>query len=118
MKNSREAIPVHFKELCRAICAIVHANINDNRFFYQSVTKSRIPALRKFSFADNGVICELDEENVKIKLFVTTIVGEHSIYHNAMELQHRIAEEILLFTSLLPEEIDVIITGIKVKKTQ
>jgi uncharacterized alkaline shock family protein YloU len=118
MKNSGNVIPVHFKELCRAICAIVHANINDNQFFYQSVTKTKIPALRKFSFADNGVICELDQERVKIKLFVKTKIGEHSIYHNAVELQRRIAEEIFLFTSLLPEEIDVIITGINVKKTQ
>ncbi|MBT2678441.1 hypothetical protein J7E38_05470 [Bacillus sp. ISL-35] len=118
MKNSGNVIPVQLRELCRAICAIVHANINEDAFFHQSELKTRIPVFRKSAFSDNGVRCELEQGNVNIKVFVNAMLGEHSIYHNAMDLQRRIAEEIILYTSFLPKKIDVIITGVKAKKTQ
>ncbi|CAM3753573.1 hypothetical protein [Mesobacillus thioparans] len=118
MENSGNIIPAQFQELCRAICAIVHANIDEDGFFYQSVIKTRMPAFRRSAFSDNGVKCELNQGNVNIKVFVNAMLGEHSIYHNAKELQRRIAEEIILYTSFLPKKIDVIITGVKGKKTQ
>lgn len=105
------------REVCRAVCAIVNANINESGFFQQSGLKTRISGLRRNSFADNGVIVELDQGYVKIKVYVDTIVGEYSILLNARELQKNIEEEIVQLTSILPKEIDVIITGINVKKT-
>ncbi|GAE45895.1 hypothetical protein JCM21738_2744 [Mesobacillus boroniphilus JCM 21738] len=73
--------------------------------------------MRRNAFADNGVIVELDQDKVKIKVYVDTIVGEYTILLNATELQKNIEEEIVLLTSFLPNEIDVIVTGINVKKT-
>ncbi|MBS8263326.1 hypothetical protein DYI25_02600 [Mesobacillus boroniphilus] len=118
MKKSGKIMPQQYREVCRAVCAIVNANINENRTFQQSRLKNRISRLRRNSFADNGVIVELDQGYVKIKVYVDTIVGEYSILFNAIELQKNIEEEIVLFTSILPKKIDVIITGIHVKKTQ
>ena len=117
MKKSGKTMPQQNREVCRAVCAIVHANINENVFFQQSGFKTRISRLRKNVFADNGVMVELDQGYVKIKVYVDTIVGECSILLNATELQKNIEEEIVLLTSFLPKEIDVIITGINVKKT-
>lgn len=118
MKKSGEIMPQQYREVCRAVCAIVHANINENRFFQQSESKNKISRLRRNSFADNGVIVELDQGYVIIKIYVDAMVGEYSILFNAIEFQKNIEEEIVLFTSILPKEIDVIITGINVKKTQ
>jgi uncharacterized alkaline shock family protein YloU len=118
MKNSESIIPVQYRELCRAICAIAHANVNEDVFFHQSELQTRIPVFRRTAFSDNGVRCDLDQGNVNIKVFVIAMLGEHSIYHNALELQKRIAEEIILYTSILPKKIDVIVTGVKAKKTQ
>ncbi|MBT2686337.1 hypothetical protein [Bacillus sp. ISL-37] len=118
MKKSGKIMPQQNREVCRAVCAIVHANINENVFFQQSGAKTRISRLRRNAFADNGVIVELDQGYVKIKVYVDTVVGEYSILLNATELQKNIEEEIVLLTSFLPKEIDVIITGINVKKTQ
>jgi uncharacterized alkaline shock family protein YloU len=118
MEKSGNIMPQQNREVCRAVCAIVHANINENVFFQQSGFKPRISGLgRRNSFADNGVIVELDQGYVKIKVYVDTIVGEYSILLNATELQKNVEEEIVLLTSFFPKEIDVIITGIKVKKT-
>ena len=111
-------MPQQNREVCRVVCAIVHANINENVFFQQSGFIPRISGLRRRNaFADNGVIVELDQGYVKIKVYVDTIIGEYSILLNATEFQKNIEEEIVLLTSFLPKEIDVIITGIKVKKT-
>lgn len=118
MKKSGKMMPQQYREVCRAVCAIVHANINENGFFKQSGIKNRISRLRRNAFADNGVIVDFDQGSVKVKVYVDTIVGEHSIFINAMELQKTIEEEIVLLTSILPKKIDVIITGIYVKKTQ
>lgn len=107
----------HSSELCRAVCAIVHANINENRFFQQSGIKMGIPPISKYSFTDNGVRVELDRNDVKIRIHVNVSVGESSICQNAAELQRAITEEVVLLTSIAPKEIDVIITGINVKKT-
>lgn len=110
-------MPPQYREVCSAVCAIVHANINENCFFQQSGSKTRI-RLRKNSFVDNGVIVEFDQGYVKIKVYVDTMVGDYSILLNAIELQKNIEEEIVLLTSILPKKIDVNITGINVKKTQ
>jgi uncharacterized alkaline shock family protein YloU len=118
MKESRIIMPPQYREVCRAVCAIVHANINENHFFYQSKLKNRISRLRRNSFADNGVIVELDQGDVKIKVYVDTVVGNYSILYTAMELQKNIEEEIVLLTSILPKKIDVIIMGLNIKKTQ
>jgi uncharacterized alkaline shock family protein YloU len=117
MKKPGKIMPQQNRDVCRAICAIVHANINENLNFQQSGSKTRISRLRRNAFTDNGVIVELDQGCLKIKVYVETIVGEYSILLNATELQKNIEEEIVLLTSFLPKEIDVIITGIKVKKT-
>jgi uncharacterized alkaline shock family protein YloU len=107
-----------YREVCRAVCAIVHANINENCFFQQSSLRTRIAVLKRYSFKDNGVIVELDQGYVKIKVYVDTMIGEYSIILRAVELQKSIAEEIVLLTSIQPKEVDVIITGINIKKTQ
>jgi uncharacterized alkaline shock family protein YloU len=107
-----------YREVCRAVCAIVHANINENCFFQQSSLRTRIAVLKRYSFKDNGVIVELDQGYVKIKVYVDTMIGEYSIVLRAVELQKSIAEEIVLLTSIQPKEVDVIITGINIKKTQ
>lgn len=118
MEQSKKFMPPQCREVCRAVCAIVHANIDENRFFYQSKLKHRRSRLRKNAFADQGVVVELDQGNVKIKAYVDTMVGENSILLAAMDLQKNIHEEIELLTSILPKKIDVIITGLNVKKTQ
>ena len=111
-------MPPQTREVCRAICAIVHANINDSPFFHQSKVKTRISRLRRNSFSDNGVIVELDQGIVKIKAYVDTTVGEYPILLAAMKLQKNIEEEIVLLTSIMPTKIDIFITGLNVKKTQ
>jgi uncharacterized alkaline shock family protein YloU len=118
MKESRKIMPLQYREVCRAVCAIVHANINDSPFFHQAKVKARISRLQRNSFADNGVIVNLDQGIVKIKVYVETTVGEYSILFNAMELQKNIEQEIMLLTSIIPRKIDVVITGLNVKKTQ
>ncbi|WLR53613.1 hypothetical protein LC048_13885 [Mesobacillus subterraneus] len=118
MKKSGDVMPQQIREVCRAVCAIVHANINENVFFQLSRYKTRISRLRRRNaFADNGVMVEFDRGYVKIKVFVDICIGEYSILENATELQKNIEEEIVLFTSFLPKAIDVIISGINVKKT-
>lgn len=118
MQEPRRFMSLQYREVCRAVCAIVHANIDESRYFHQSKL-NRISRLRKNSFADHGVVVELDQGNVKIKIHVTTMIGNYSILLTAMELQKNIKEEIVLMTSILPKKIDVIITGlINVKKTQ
>lgn len=111
-------MPLQFREVCRAVCAIVHANINDSPFFHQSKVKARISRLRRNSFADNGVIVDLDQGIVKIKVYVDTMIGEYSILLAAMELQKNIEEEVVLLTSIIPKKVDIFITGLNVKKTQ
>ncbi|NKE05404.1 MULTISPECIES: hypothetical protein [Mesobacillus] len=118
MKESRKVMPLEYREVCRAVCAIVHANINDSPFFHQSKVKARISRLRRNSFADNGVFVELDQGIVKIKVYVDTIAGENPILLNAMVLQKNIEEEIVLLTSIMPKKIDIFITGLNIKKTQ
>ena len=117
MDQSGKIMPQQYREVCRAVCAIVHANINENCFFQQSRLKNRISSIRKHSFADNGVIVEIDQGYVKVKVYVDTFTGEYSILLNAIELQKNIEEEIVLLTSILPKQIDVSITDIAVKKT-
>jgi hypothetical protein len=114
MKNTRIIMPSHLREVCSAVCAIVHANINENSLFKQSVSRkrTRISSLRKQSFSDNGVIVELDQGMINVKIHVSAMVSELPIIQNVLVLQRSIAEEILLLTSFNPKRIDFIITGI------
>jgi hypothetical protein len=107
-------MPSYLREVCSAVCAIVHANINECCFLKQSVSskRTRIPSFRKQSFSDNGVIVELDQGMINIKIHVSAMVSELPIIQNVFVLQRSIAEEILLLTSFNPKRIDFIITGI------
>lgn len=116
MKTSENILPAQFGDVSRAIFAIVHANIHETG--WQQHSAIQIPVFRKGAFSDKGVSCELEQGKVTIKVFVQAMLGEQSVYHSAMELQRCIAEEIILYTSLLPRKIDVIVTGVKAKKTQ
>ncbi|HAQ07285.1 MAG TPA: hypothetical protein DCR24_07110 [Bacillus bacterium] len=115
MKNSGNTIHPFIKEVCSAVCAIVHANIHDNILFSQSGTskKTMLSSLRKQCFSDNGVIVELDEGTINIILHVSAKVGHSSIFKNALELQYKIIEEIFLFTTFKTDKVNVIITDIQ-----
>lgn len=114
MKNTVNSIPPFIKEVCSAICAIVHANIHENILFTQSGSrkKKRISSLRKQCFSDNGVIVELDQGTINIIIHVTAKVGHSPIFKNALDLQHKIIEEIFLLTTFKADNVDVIITDI------
>lgn len=115
MKNTKNIMPPFLREVCSAVCAIVHANINDCHYFKQSGFKKRTSIsskLRKNVLSDHGVIVEIDQEIINVKIHVSVRVSELSVFHNALELQNKIMEEILLLTSFKVQRVDIIITGI------
>ena len=115
MKNTKNIMPPFLREVCSAVCAIVHANINESFYFKQSGFKKRIrlsSKLRKNVFSDHGVIVEIDQDMIKVKIRVSVMVGESTIFQNALDLQQKITEEILLLTSFKTQRVDIIITGI------
>lgn len=118
MKRPGKIMPQQYREVCRAVCAIVNVNINENRYFQQSGVKNRVSRLRRNSFTDNGVVVEIDKGYVKIRVYVNAMIGEYSILFNAIELQKNIEEEMILLTSISPKGIDIIINQLNAKKTQ
>lgn len=115
MKNTKNIMPPFLREVCSAVCAIVHANINESHYFKQSVFKKRTrlsSKLRKNVFSDHGVIVEIDEEMIHVKIHVSVLIGPSTIFQNALELQDKITDEILLLTSFKTKHVDIIITGL------
>jgi uncharacterized alkaline shock family protein YloU len=114
MKNSDNNIPPFIREVCSAVCAIVHANIDETRLFKQSRARkiTRISPIKKQGFSDNGVIVEFNCGLIYIKIHVSARIGETSIYKNATNLQYKVMEDILFFTSYQAKKVDVIITDI------
>ncbi|MEH7882905.1 hypothetical protein V7654_01150 [Bacillus sp. JJ1609] len=115
MKNTKNIMPPFLREVCSAVCAIVHANINESQYFKQSGFKKRTrlsSKLRKNVLSDHGVIVEIEQEIINVKIYVSARIGASTIFHDALELQHKITEEILLLTSFKVQRVDIIITGI------
>jgi uncharacterized alkaline shock family protein YloU len=115
MKTTKNIMPPFLREVCSAVCAIVHANINESHYFKQSGFKKRTrlsSKLRKNVFSDHGVIVEIEQDIINVKIYVSVRINESTIFHNALELQHKITEEILLLTSFKVQRVDIIITGI------
>ncbi|RSD28144.1 hypothetical protein [Mesobacillus subterraneus] len=122
MKNSRKIMPPHYREVCRAVCAIVHANLDEDRFFQPSRAwkRSSFFSARGFSFSDHGVIVGIEQDLLNVKIYATALTGDFPLYQTAFLLQERIAEEIRLLTSIFPNKIDIVITSVRTmqKKTQ
>lgn len=115
MKNAKNIMPPFLREVCSAICAIVHANINENQFFKQSGfnKRTRISSkLKRNIFSDHGVIVEVDQDMIKVRVYISTRVGTAALIGKAIELQQKITEDILLLTSFKIRQVDIVITGI------
>lgn len=114
MENSSKENPPFLKEACSAVCAVVHANINDSRSFIQSGSRKKpnISSLGKQCFSDNGVIVEHDQGMITITLHVNVKAGHSSIYKRAIELQESIMDEVFLLTSFKIKKVNILITSI------
>jgi uncharacterized alkaline shock family protein YloU len=115
MKNAKYTMPPSVREVCSAVCAIVHANIIESGYFKQSRSKKRtkLTSIKKDFFSDHGVDVEVHQGMINIKIYVSALIGQIPIYDHARDLQKNIAEEVMLLTSFQVRKIDVIIKSLR-----
>lgn len=104
-------MPASSKDVCSAVCAIVHANIIESGQFKQksSIKRSRLTSIRRDIFSDHGVEVEVYKGMVNIKVHVSALIGQAAIFEKAKELQMNISEEVTLLTSFQVRKIDIVI---------
>lgn len=114
MNNSRNNMPASSKDVCSAVCAIVHANIIENGQFKQkrSMKRTRFTSIKKDVFSDHGVEVEVYKGMINIKVHVSALIDQASILEKAKELQENIFEEVTMLTSFQVRKIDILIKSL------
>lgn len=114
MNQEKPVIPPLFRAVGSAICAIVHASIDEFSCFAASSTNKMafISALGKQIYSDQGVTVESDQGRITVRVQVSVKTGSQAILNNSMKLQRKISEEVYALTRFKVENVHMAITGI------
>lgn len=114
MNQEKPVIPPLFRALSSAVCAIVHASIDEFSCFSAASTSkiAFISSLGKQVYSDQCVIVEHDQGRIIIRVQVNAQSGSQAILTNALELQRKISEDVYTLTRFKVEKVHIAVTRI------
>ncbi|WP_210363694.1 hypothetical protein [Bacillus sp. REN3] len=102
------------REVCMALCAIIHAAIDESSFFTQAAEGNRrkLQFPRKYCFSDGGVMIGMEDGKITAKVHIGMEVGSLSIHKTVLGLQKRIFHDAALLTGHVIGKVDVFVANI------